>query len=670
MKKAAIILTLILILIPLVSAEIIINQQPKETYSLGDVISIPVTVKTSSGISGNLNMDLICNGMEENFYKNGISLSAGEEKRVESSLVLTKNVIGEMKGECVIKAYVEEDSKTTQKFKISNKINIEINTEKTSFNPEETIRITGEAVKENGQAANGFIEASIINANKSEIEQLETINNGFFSIDIALPQEIMAGLMTLKLEAYETDSRDEKTNKGTASKSIRINQVPTSLEIVFDLEEIEPGEDLRIKPVLHDQTGERINSTSTITIKNSNDETIHHAEVPTDEFYDFRIANNELPSEWMAIATSSGFEKESKFTILEKKEIIIEITNKTLTITNTGNVLYNETALIRIGDESLNVDVYLEVGESKNYLISAPDGEYNVEVIAGEETISQSMALTGNAIEIKEISNRAGSLMRYPAVWIFAILILGLITFIVFKRGYQRTFIGYISSRIGKKDKKEKEDKTVSEPISKGALVNSKNRAELSLSIKGSKQDASVMNIHIKNLKEVQSKQGNAKETLQKIVDMAESQKAITYESHNNLFLIFAPIKTKTFKNEKTSLDISNKAVEILKNHNKMFKQKIDYGISLEHGTIIVKEEKDSIKFMTLGNLAAVSKKIASISEGEVLLSEKINDKLRSHLKTEKHEKGNLKFYSIKEMKNPEEHKKFIRGFLERQKDK
>ncbi len=184
MKKILIFLTLTLMLLPFISAEIIINQQPEETYNLEDVISIPVTVKTSSSISGNLKMDLICKGIEENFYKNGISISAGEEKRVESSLVLTKDVIGEMKGNCVIKAYIGEELSITDGFKISDRIDININLEKTSFDPKETIRITGETINENGQASNGFIKASVVRENKSEVEQLETISRGFFSVDI------------------------------------------------------------------------------------------------------------------------------------------------------------------------------------------------------------------------------------------------------------------------------------------------------------------------------------------------------------------------------------------------------------------------------------------------------------------------------------------------------
>jgi len=100
--------------------------------------------------------------------------------------------------------------------------------------------------------------------------------------------------------------------------------------------------------------------------------------------------------------------------------------------------------------------------------------------------------------------------------------------------------------------------------------------------------------------------------------------------------------------------------------HNKLFKQQIDAGISASQGTIIAKKDKDSLKFMSMGTLITGAKKIATISTGEVLLGEKIKERLMSDVKTEKHHKNNIDVYTIKEIKNTEEHKQFIRSFLDR----
>src|SRR3989344_1806041 len=161
MKKIVIFLVMLLFL-PLISSEIIINQQPNAVYNLGDVITIPTTIKSPKNVAGVFQMDLICEGKQENFYKNGVSLAPGEEKKIEASLILTKNIIGEMKGECRVKTFLGEDFSLTNEFKISDFITINTTFENKEFSPGEVITITGKASKENGQTVNGFIEFSII----------------------------------------------------------------------------------------------------------------------------------------------------------------------------------------------------------------------------------------------------------------------------------------------------------------------------------------------------------------------------------------------------------------------------------------------------------------------------------------------------------------------------
>lgn len=664
MKKMRLLLTVLMLtlfLFPLISAKIIINQQPEEVYNLGDVISIPVTIVVSRDTLGSLNIDLVCNGEEVN-YKIGIpSLSLGEEYRTNIYVPLIKNEIGELKGTCKVKAYLGEDSALTNEFRISDLILLKTDFQVLEFDPGENLLIEGQATRENNKPINGFIELSIVEGNTSILSHLETISNSFFLINTSLPKDIKAGALLLKLNAYEVDPNGETTNKGFLNQNIRINQVPTSLEIVFESEGVEPGTNLIVKAVLHDQTGEKIPAISTIIIKNENDKTMEQTEIATDEFFEFPILYNEAPSTWKVIIASNKLTSESFFIILEKESINIEIINRTLTITNTGNVLYNKKALIKINNETLNIDIYLEVDKSQKYIITAPDGKYEVEVIAGDSVVSEEVVLTGKTIDVKKAPGTIGSLVKYPLVWIFMILILGFVVFIVFKKGSKKTFIGYLSSKTKKKPGKSK-----FVPLVKGSLVNSRNKAELSLSIKGDKQNVSVIALNIKNLKEIQSKKGNIEETLQKTVGIAEENKAATYESHNTLFFILAPTKTRTFKNEKIALEIAHKIKEILTHHNKMFKQKINFGISLNYGTIVAKQEQESLKFMSLGTLISVAKKISSLANEDILLSEKMNDMLGSHVKTTKQEKHGIDVYSIKEIRNVEEHKKFIRNFLDR----
>jgi len=664
-RSVLILLALSLFLLPFVSATIVINQQPEEAYNLGDVISIPVKIVASERILGSLNVDLICNEKTAN-YKIGIpSLSISENYDTEIYIPLTKSEIGELHGKCKVKIYLRGDSVLTNSFKISDLILLNANFPTLEFNPGDVLSIEGQAIKENGKPMEGFLELSIVEGNNSILSNFEAVNNGVLSINITLPEKIKAGSLLLKLKAYETNSNNDVTNKGFLNQNIRINQVPTSLEVVFETKSVEPGTNLKTKAVLYDQTGEKISSSSKITIKNKDGKTMEQVETATDKFFEFPILYNEAPGKWEVSAASNGLTGKSFFTITEKEALNIEIMNKTLTITNVGNIPYNKTALIKVGEETLNIDIYLKVGESQKYIITAPDGNYNVKIIAGDNTVSEEVMLTGKTVDVKKAPGKIGGLIKYPLIWIFVILVLGFIAFMAYKRGYKKTFIGHVSSKK-RRQKSELIPKSKLTPLAKGSFINSRNRAELSLSIKGDKQNASLVALHIKNLGEIQKEKGNAKETIQKIVNLAEENKAMTYESHSTLFFILAPTKTRTFKNEKMALEIANKIKDELINHNKVARQKISFGISLNYGAIVAKQEGDSLKFMSFGTLMNASKKLASLAKEDILLSEKINDMFGSSIKTTKHKKNGINAYSVEKIRNVEEHKKFLRNFLSR----
>jgi len=665
MRKIIISLMFVILLASLASAEIIITQEPSGIYNLGDYISIPTKIKSSTDITGSFEMDLICSGHQVNFYKNPIKLSGGEEKEMDSSLLLTKDMVGEIIGNCIIKARLNDDYVLTGEFTVSDLIKITLKTEETEVAPGGYILIKGDAIKENKVESNGIIELQIIYNNASaSITQVDTIKNGFFSINLSIPNDLKAGTYTATINAFEKDFSQTITNKGSASQEITVKQFPTSLEIFFENQEIEPGTNLKVKAILHDQTGEPINSTATIKIKDENNALKEQVEKQTGEFLEFPIAHNEPPAEWTVTADSNLITADSTFTIKEKQEIKLEIINKSLTITNVGNVYYNKSVLIKIGNESLNINVSLAVDEEQKYILKAPDGEYEIEVITDEgiQLTQSGVMLTGSAIGIKEASEGLIKLVRHPLVWIFIIAIMGFVAFIVFKKGYQKTIYGYVSSKISKK-------KDITNPIEfkkKATLINTNNKAELSLSIKGDKQDASIICLKIKNLKEIQSKKGNVEETLQKINSEIEDKKAAIYENQENIFIIFAPVKTKTFKNQRTALDLAQEIKKELDSHNKLFKQKINYGISLNHGTIIARQTEDVLKFMSMGTLITTAKKLASLSDKEIYLSETINDKLRTDIRTTKEMKDKLPIFKIKEVKKKGGDKTFITGFLKR----
>ncbi len=660
MKRGIIILALVVLLGSFVSADIIFTQQVKPVYNLGDTVFIPITIKTVTDVSGIFQMNLLCNGTYIPFYMNGVDLAAGAEKSFDSSLVLIRNLIGDSKGTCKIKAVLGGEYALSSTFRISDILDVQASLQKTQFDAGETISITGKVIKETGENSNGFIDARIITSNVNQnINQQGTINEGTFYINLSLPNNIKAGNYFVSVRASERNTDGITTNIGFFEQNISVRQVPTNLELLIENKEIMPGNSLNVKAILHDQTGENIDSTAIITIKDSADKILEQKEVKTNEFIEYQIKSNEPPAQWKVLAISNELTAENNFFIKVKENVDIKVANKTIFVTNTGNVVYNKTIFVKVGDSSVNIPVKLETGESKKYYLSAPDGEYNVEVSGGEQEISEIMSLTGNAIDVREISTGTFGIL----LWIFLILISGIAGFIIFRKIYKKPFFGHTTQKINKDNNQNKQM-----PIIGSSITSTGNKAEISLSIKGEKQDASVICLRIKDLREMKGRRGSPSERIQRIIELAQENKAVVYENQDYLFFILAPTKTRTFKNEVNALNLAEKIENLLSEHNKMFNQKMDFGISLNYGTIVAKMENGVFKFMSMGTMITAAKKIAGFSKGEVLLSDKMNDLLRLNIRTDKQVRDGVSVFSVKEVKREnEEAKKFIDRFLNRQ---
>lgn len=644
-----------------VSAEIIFKQQPNEVYNVGDSVSVPVVVKTLSDFSGVFEMNLICSGQEINFYKNGVGLSAGEEREMETTLVLVPEIVGVVVGNCKIKAVFGEESILSDEFRVSDLIICDSKINQDSVKPDGSILIEGSAAKETGSSANGFLDLNVISSDSVIVlTKHGTINNGFFSVNLSVPKNMKAGKYIGEVKAYE--KRLEKiTNKGDSSFEFFVEQMPSNLEIISE-DGVNPGEELSIRVVLHDQTGENIFETITVSVRDSFGKLVEEMEVSTDKEIGILIPSGELPGNWKVVTDFGLLTGEKDFEIFENEEIFVELVNETVLIKNIGNVVYDEDVLVKVGNESLSLNVTLGIGEVQKYVLTAPNGNYDIQVRGGGESKYEGMVLlTGNVIGIEEMSSGILGFVLHPVVWIFIIVVLGIFIFIFFKKGYKKTFIGRVYS-----DKGEKKDKKKMGEVKEKSLFGAKHKAELSLSIKGERQDVCLVYLKIKNLKSFLTKGNFCEETFSKIVNCADKNKAFVSEGQDGLSFILLPSVTKTFRNESVAISIANEINLILEKHNKMFKQEIDYGISVNYGSLIGKVKGGILYYMSLGSLVTLAKKISNFSEKRVLLSEDLRSRLSSNIKVIKEVSDDLVFYSIKEIKEKENHEKFLQSFLKR----
>ncbi|MDD5700148.1 MAG: hypothetical protein PHH00_03065 [Candidatus Nanoarchaeia archaeon] len=657
------------------SSQLTFSSQPNSLYSIGDVVDLTTNIVTTSNLNDFFSISLICNGLETQVHQQYLILSAGQQTSIPVKIPLISGFMGQTSGVCKLKSMIKNGNSSvlnyalTNEFRVSDLITITISSTGREFNPGELVTIAGNAVKENGENANGIAELKLTNGNLSVYSGSSAVKNGYFYFNFTLPSNIPAGQKLASLKIYETDSSAPQTNKGFVNFNVLINQIPTTLDLVSknNAHDILPGRTYSIKGILYDQTGERIDSVVNFTVKKSGGEVMGQERVVTDRYVDIPVSYNDAPDSWSISADSRDLSAVSSFNILENEIVSVELINKTLLVTNRGNVPYNRPVEVRIGDKYMTVNVSLEVDESRKYVLSAPEGDYPVKVFsAGNDLFTGNIFLTGRAINIQEATSGLLGFIQSTWIWAIILVVLVFIIFFFFRKWHKKRFF----KRINMNKKFRIRDGILisdgrEENFSDGdRLVPTRNIADLSLSIQGEKQNLSVICLNIKNFGAVNSRKGGVNETMNRIRDVVDSSNAAVYENGSYLFFIFAPVKTKAFNNELAAIETCEKIQKILEEHNRLLKQKIEFGLSANYGSMVIKLGINGMKFMSIGNVLSTAKKLASLSDGSIFLSNEIKNRTATDIKTDKQSSGDLEFHTLVEVRNREKSQKFIREFM------
>ena len=290
------------------------------------------------------------------------------------------------------------------------------------------------------------------------------------------------------------------------------------------------------------------------------------------------------------------------------------------------------------------------------------------------EIAHKGVMLSGQAVSIREVGGTIFARNKYFA-WGFIIFVLGFFIFMASRRVLKRKFVVSAPSpektrsgvtKIGKKGKEQEDkqkgsfDKAGSEET--GTAINyGKIEAEHSLILHGQKQEISLVCLKIKNPIGKESEKN-----LEHAFAKAYEIRAAKYKTGDYICLIFSPLVTRTFKNYENAVRAALGISKSLGEYNRKFKEKISYGISVHSGTIVNTFQNNILKFTSLGNTLNKAKKLAEISQGEVLLSKELHEKTIADVKAEKQVKDGIEVFTVNRITDSEKNKKFINDFLRR----
>ncbi|MCU0642513.1 MAG: hypothetical protein MUF61_02980, partial [archaeon] len=428
MKKAGLLGLLALsfmFALPLAYAELFISS-PSYLYNVGDKFAINTTVISGTNANDFLTMALVCatdtgdnsSEKEMEIFRVPLAVGAGEQKVIPVSGAFDNFLIGELRGVCSFRANFDGSTGRSSDFELSKSIDVVLNTEGFA-NPGESINVSGSAVKDNGKPSEGFVEVRVAN---SDANAAGRITNGRFAFSLPIPENARSGTYEVEARVYERDEYGKVTNEGSARSLVKIRQIVKKMNIAISSQSLVPGQELTYSIVLYDQAGDEAAGDVSLSIYDPSGKQVSENLVKAGGTNLWKTEPTFAPGNWQIGAKINSISGSNAIYLEELQNASFVIEGDNLVITNTGNVVYEKNVEITISDKKETKEVYLDVGESKVFYLSAPDGEYEIVASDGFRESQFSSFLTGNAIRVDDGGSRFWRKLYLP-MWIMLIAI-------------------------------------------------------------------------------------------------------------------------------------------------------------------------------------------------------------------------------------------------------
>ncbi|VVB79310.1 Uncharacterised protein [uncultured archaeon] len=660
MKKVGVLSILIILFSFGLASATIEMTQPLSSYNIGDEIYLTVTLNPSS-VSGSFEINLVCGDQTANFYKIAPAESAfslGQVQKINHKIILKKEFIGNMSGTCDIEASLGQEVAVSNKFMISTDINVNVKTDKYSYDPAEAITLNIEAIKFNGVPLNGFVEVSGAQSFKKQIV------NGNLSEVLTTPATIEAGKYDLTILAYDNDESGIMNQKTTYA-SYEIKQVPSSITISLPGTEANPGESFGFGVDLYDQSGKAMPAElSALVIPPTQKDNVQFG-VAAGSTGNISFLTNSTPGTYRLIVSLGTLSEEKTFVVKAVPKIDMSFLENSslLIVRNIGNAAFNDSINVTIGEGVERLQLNIQPGEERRFNLRAPNGQYDVKVSDGANSIQASLLLTGRAIQVSEF-NGLSALSQYPLVWGFiaAILILlGAILLIKFKktRNYKDRIVPEKREDIRVVSAKAHMKKQFLE-IGKPNV----SEAESSLNMSGKKDYASVVSVSVKNNSSLGME---ARKKLNEVIGKAGDRNGVVDWKGNHVLLIFSPLLTRTYKNELIASKVAWDIKTELDEYNRRFQDKIQFNIGINCGDLVSSLNGGKLSYTSLGNTVLLAKRISEMDSGKVLVSVTFRQKLMRELKVNRVAPlGNTDVFEVTRIADTEANNDKLKDLLKR----
>jgi len=397
---------LVVILSSLVDARLEINSSFSDNYNLGESIKSSVKIDGASAGYFILGSSINCGDFKIGFFKSARDIEANKT----SEIILPEIPVNKkMIGLCYLYFSIEDfegkivENISSQVFKISDKIYLNLSSDKIDYLPGEVILVSGGTKKFGNYNLTLLLNGEkIINKSIYGKEFLEkiVINESFKG---------NLNILAFLIDSYYNFAYEEI--------NISVISIPKRLSLSIVNDTILPGESVFIKGVIFDQAEDFIKGDLSGVITGPNNIVLKEFNVTSGVFYNFSTGWFSPPGKYSIEMKSGKLKDFLNFIVQEVRKVEVNVSGNKILFKNMGNVPYIQRGSVDaiFGDIVYKIPLSfdLKVGESNFIDLSTELSRenYNLSISGNYENIYFENKLIEDNRDIgKKVSQRVSIL--------------------------------------------------------------------------------------------------------------------------------------------------------------------------------------------------------------------------------------------------------------------
>jgi len=461
MKKILVVfLVVMFVCVSIVSAKVRVTDDFKEVYYLGDEISGSLEITGESEGNVLLEVYLRCGSNMFTFYAMPIMLKDKEIRNIDlPAFPVYDDLLGKCRVVAELKSFggglLEDDE--SEGFEISNVLDANFSVDSREIEQGGLIEFSVNLAKQGEYG----VSASFV---KGDVKRdvADNFTDNVFSWVFSLPSQVARGRGSLSIAV-----NDMLGNAARETFEIVIMPVIANVSSEAVGDDLKPREKVVVMTDLFDYVGDRMEDNLSVMLKDSMGRVIENFWMSSGGAKEIFLPDHTPPGEYVFSVKKNDFVHESRFNVIEVRDIVVDVDDGFLVLDNQGNVLLSESIVLNVTSKknvySVPLELYVEPGNKQRFDLreNLPENEYdlilsvwNISYMLNEVYVSDARPLS------KKISQGWGGLTGKAIIdtedetslfgLIIGIFLAGVLVFVVARSKLKLKFVGQIASMSNK----------------------------------------------------------------------------------------------------------------------------------------------------------------------------------------------------------------------------